>query len=121
MKFSSKALFLIGSAVVFGVLVGLIVRSLFLSGSKENFADQVIVNFYSMQGCPHCVAFQDEWDKFVAKASIAGIVANQIDSNDPSKPADIISFPTVTIQKGSDPYTIYRGDRKADVIMLACK
>lgn len=122
-KVSSNTLLLIAAAVVFGVVVGLVVRSLFLSGSghKENFADKTIVNFYSMEGCPHCVKFQGEWDKFASSASAAGIVANQVDSNDPSKPADIRGFPTITIQKGSDPYTIYKGDRTADALMSACK
>lgn len=118
--FSQNNLMLLAAAVLLAVLLGVAVRQFLVS--REGFEDQVTVTFYKMAGCPHCIDFEPEWTKFTAMAKSAGInTPEPVDSKDPSKPASIVSFPTITIQKGSGPYTEYKGDRTADALLAACK
>jgi len=71
------------------------------------------VIFYSMDGCPHCVAFQAEWDTFVASPP-PGVITEQIKSDDKrAQSAGINGFPTITIASGSDDPVTYQGARTA--------
>jgi len=108
---SSTMLWVIGSLLV-GILIGMYMRKGFL----ENFSDGKSCKFYSMKGCPHCVAFQSEWDKFEKTAPSMGVSAEQIDSSDErTRAAGVTSFPTVIINvSGKD--TVYEGKRTASAL-----
>lgn len=104
-------IFVIGLA-----LVALVVFAMYMSNNFrfEGFTGSATtVTFYSMEGCPHCVAFKPEWEKF-SQSPPPGVTTQSIDSADPrTAKAGINGFPTITVQKGSDKPVTYTGDRTA--------
>lgn len=90
----------------------------------ESATGPVKVAYYHMEGCPHCVAFQPEWEKFEAeaKAKAAKIETAEYEARtdrDAVVAAGIEGFPTVLITPpGGAPIT-YEGPRTAKDLMAA--
>lgn len=81
------------------------------------------VAYYGMEGCPHCIRFNPEWEKFETDAKQAGIVTQKYDARkdaDKVKEAGVEGFPTVIITKEGSSYT-YEGARKADALLEEVK
>ena len=101
------------------VLVGVFMRR----RGYEMFADSASVTFYFMDGCPHCVDFEPEWELFVKAAKAAGIATEKIESKDSrARDAGIKGFPTIMIKKtGAAKAEVYSGDRTSAAIMAFVK
>lgn len=103
-------------------------EKLFPGMLPEGFENATVkVDYYTLDGCPHCVAFNPEWAKFetLAKDSTAPkVVAKKYEARadrEAVKAAGVEGFPTVIITKpGGAPYT-YEGERKAAALMAEIK
>lgn len=83
----------------------------------------IVVEYYSMEGCPHCVRFNPEWEKFESEAKSNGITTQHYDARkdaEKAQKAGIEGYPTVVITKEGSSYT-YEGPRKADALMAEVK
>ena len=99
------------------ILIGLVVMTaLYMQKYVMEKFDSPMVKFYSMEGCPHCVAFKPEWDSFESNAKGYGIATEQIDSKDPrTSAAGIKGFPTIVVTvNGTD--MVYNGERTASAL-----
>jgi glutaredoxin len=105
--------------IVIGLaIVALVIAAVYFGKRFEMFSDGTVVSLYSMQGCPHCVAFKPEWDKFTANLP-NGVSAQQIDANDPkTQEAGVTGFPTIIITKNGK-NTTYNGERTAVALTKA--
>jgi len=82
-----------------------------------------VVEYYAMEGCPHCIRFNPEWEKFETEAKANGITTHKYDARKDTekvRQAGIEGFPTVMITKEGQSYT-YEGPRKADALMTEVK
>jgi glutaredoxin len=82
-----------------------------------------MVEYYSMEGCPHCVRFNSEWEKFENEAKSNGITTHRYDARKDAEKvqqAGVEGFPTVMITKNGQTHT-YEGARKADALMAEVK
>lgn len=94
----------------------------------EGFENAAVkVDYYTLDGCPHCVAFNPEWAKFETLAKASGspkVVATKYEARadrEAVKAAGVEGFPTVIITKpGGAAYT-YEGERKAAALMAEIK
>ena len=108
------------------VAAGLIIVALLASSMKkayEHFSsdDKVVVTLYFMKGCPHCVEFEPEWEKFSKKAPGLKVTAQQYEARAPeTKAAGVSSFPTIKINANGKTET-YDGDRTADALITKVK
>jgi hypothetical protein len=111
---------------LFMVAAGLIIVALLASSMKkayEHFAsdDKVVVTLYFMDGCPHCVEFEPEWEKFSKQAPGLKVTAQQYEARAPeTKAAGVSSFPTIKI-KAQGKTENYDGDRTADALITKVK
>jgi glutaredoxin len=87
----------------------------------------VKVDYYTLDGCPHCVAFNPEWAKFEtdAKSSKSPVIqAKKYEARanrEAVQAAGVEGFPTVMITKpGGATYT-YEGSRTAKALMEEVK
>lgn len=87
----------------------------FDGGAPDKAAPSTVVTLYAMDGCPHCVAFKPEWEKFNANLP-EGVTAKQYGPDDSqTQAAGVSGFPTIIITKdGKD--TVYEGERTAEGI-----
>lgn len=82
----------------------------------------ITIVFYSMAGCPHCIDFQNEWDKLekMVDEKYKGIIQTKkyerFENSDEIKKAKVVSFPTIKVYKG-DKVIEYDKDRKAESIL----
>lgn len=82
-----------------------------------------LVEYYSMEGCPHCMRFNPEWEKFENEAKENGVTTKKYDARKDTEQvqkAGVEGFPTVIITKEGNSYT-YEGPRKADALMSEVK
>ena len=92
----------------------------------ENFATGtgVTVAYYTLNGCPHCTAFNPEWDAFVSQAKAAGGITTMKydarENREEVEKAGVDGFPTIIITKNGKSET-YEGARKADALMAEVK
>jgi len=64
--------------------------------SLEGMSNQKELNYYYMDGCPHCTAFDPKWDEF--KSSYSGsLKLNKIESANAPKSLGISGFPSILI------------------------
>ena len=62
----------------------------------EGMSNQKELNYYYMDGCPHCTAFDPKWDEF--KSSYSGsLKLNKIESANAPKSLGISGFPSILI------------------------
>jgi thiol-disulfide isomerase/thioredoxin len=97
----------------------------------ENDGKVVKVAYYRMEGCPHCVAFQPEWEKFkkAAAAAATGAEGSKIQTVEYEARTDreavvaagVEGFPTVLITKPGGTATTYEGPRTAEALMAEVK
>lgn len=94
--------------------------------SLERFSSGagITVAYYTLNGCPHCTAFNPEWTAFVEQAkAVGGITTVKYDARENSdavEKAGVDGFPTIIITKnGKD--SVYEGARKADALMAEVK
>lgn len=83
------------------------------------------VVFYYMTGCPWCVKFYDEWDKFVVMANKNGINAQKIEraqmNKQPLIGGQIQGFPTIRVKNAKGDVFDYGGNRTANDLMAFVK
>jgi glutaredoxin len=105
------------NAAIVLAIVALVVAAIYFFRTSEGFTDgKTTVTLYSMNGCPHCVAFQPEWTKFTGSLP-NGVTAEQIDANDPrTQKAGVQGFPTIIVAKNGTNNT-YSGDRTAAALL----
>ena len=64
--------------------------------SLEGMSNQKELNYYYMDGCPHCTAFDPKWDEF--KSSYNGsLKLNKIESENAPQSLGITGFPSILI------------------------
>jgi len=84
----------------------------------------VTVSYYSMQGCPHCVRFNPEWEKFEneVKSDKSVKTAKYDARKDEAKvrEAGVEGFPTVTITRNGKTDT-YEGPRTVKGLLEAIR
>ena len=105
------------------VLVVAIFAVWFYRKNREMFEDPVKVTYYYLEGCPHCVSFMPEWEKFEAEAKSAGVATKKVEAHeDPEKISElgIKGFPTIMIEKGGKTVE-YSGERTAAALKAAVK
>lgn len=103
---------LTGVAIAFLILIGLAIVYMFLN-KREYFQDaakKVVVNYYFLEKCPYCVAFNPEWEKF-EKDVDASIETHKIDGSSGKVPPYVKGFPYVEV--GGKEYT---GERTATAL-----
>jgi glutaredoxin len=79
----------------------------------------VSVDYYTLNGCPHCTAFNPEWAKFEVEAKKKGIQTAKYEARehrDKIAEAGVDGFPTIMITKHGKRY-VYEGPRKADALL----
>ena len=82
----------------------------------ERFTSGPLVTFYKMKTCPHCVAFESEWESFASNAPAYGISTQTIDSDDErTAKAGVKGFPTIKVTVDGKDVT-YEGDRTASAL-----
>ena len=92
-SFLSLLLLVIGVFVV-GCLVNLMIGN--NKTSFEGMSNQKELNYFYMDGCPHCTAFDPKWDEF--KSSYNGsLKLNKIESANAPKSLGISGFPSILI------------------------
>jgi hypothetical protein len=111
--------------ISFLIIVGIIVAIVYIYKTRiENFespsTNSVIVSYYFLPSCPHCVNFQTEWVKLQATSDPSLIKVNEVDASDPSNKSiieneGISGYPTIRILKNGNEYE-YGGERTADAI-----
>ena len=80
----------------------------------EGFMDKTFV-FFKMEGCPHCVKMQPEWDKF-KKNNKSGIATAEFEASknpEECKKYGVKGFPTLLLIQNGKVLKTYSGDRKA--------
>lgn len=86
-------------------------------------APKIKVTYYTLNGCPHCTAFNPEWTAFEKMAKVEGIETVKYDARTDRaavEKAGVDGFPTITItQDGTT--TTYGGERKAAALMETVK
>ena len=94
----------------------------------EGFESGVVkVDYYTLDGCPHCVAFNPEWAKFEteAKSSKSPVIhAKKYEARanrEAVEAAGVEGFPTVIITKPDGAAYTYEGSRKAKALMEEVK
>jgi glutaredoxin len=83
----------------------------------------ITVTYYTLNGCPHCTAFNPEWNAFEKMAKVEGITTQKYDARtdrEAVEKAGVDGFPTITITKNGNT-TTYSGERKAGALMEAAK
>jgi len=82
----------------------------------------VIVEYYSLPSCGHCIQFNPEWDIFQSQAAAGGsnITATKINASDAAgsakaQDAGVSGYPTVKITKNGNT-SEYKGDRTAKAL-----
>jgi thiol-disulfide isomerase/thioredoxin len=93
-----------------------------LTGS-EGFNNGVKIEYYTMNGCPHCQRFNPEWEKLVELAKKEGIETVKYDARedrDKVSAAGVDGFPTIRIVRNGKA-VVYEGARKADAILAEAK
>jgi thiol-disulfide isomerase/thioredoxin len=107
-----------GILVAFLILVGLGIVHMFLS-RREHFQDagkRIVVNYYFLEKCPYCVAFNPEWEAFVQQAGNT-VQANKIDGGSGNVPPYVKGFPYVEVVVGTEKPKEYTGARTASDLM----
>lgn len=82
-----------------------------------------LVEYYSMQGCPYCVRFNPEWEKFEKESRSLAVTTQSYDARKDSEKvqkAGVEGFPTVMITKDGKTYT-YEGPRTAAALLEEVK
>ena len=111
---------------LFIVAAGLVIVAMLASSMKkayEHFAsdDKIVVTFYYMDGCPHCVEFEPEWEKFSKLARGLKVTAQQYEARAPeTQAAGVSSFPTIKI-KAQGKTINYDGERTSDALVAKVK
>jgi thiol-disulfide isomerase/thioredoxin len=92
-SFLSLLLLVIGVFLV-GCLANLMIGN--KRTSLEGMSNQKELNYYYMDGCPHCTAFDPKWDEF--KSSYSGsLKLNKIESANAPESLGISGFPSILI------------------------
>ena len=108
------------------VVVALVLMYFFAMSMKkayEHFSsgDKVVVTLYFMNGCPHCVEFEPEWEKFSKQAPGLNVTAQQYEARAPeTQAAGVSSFPTIKI-KAHGKTENYDGDRTSAALIAKVK
>jgi hypothetical protein len=111
---------------LFIVAAGLVIVAMLASSMKkayEHFTsnDKIVVTFYYMDGCPHCVDFEPEWKKFSKQAPSLNVTTQQYEARAPeTKAAGVSSFPTIKI-KANGKTENYDGDRTSAALVTKVK
>lgn len=111
-----------GVAVAGLILIGLMIVYMFLT-QREHFQGaaglkKVVVNYYFLEKCPHCVAFSPEWEKFVQNVSgDTSIETNKVNGGSGKVPPYVKGFPYVEVAVGSKKPKEYTGERTADALL----
>lgn len=82
-----------------------------------------VVTYYTLNGCPHCTAFNPEWSVFEEKAKAMGVMTVKYDARenpDEVEKAGVDGFPTIQITKNGKTET-FEGVRKADALIAEVK
>ena len=82
----------------------------------EGFMDKKTFVFFKMNGCPHCVKMQGEWDKFVSN-NRSGVATKQLEASANQALAEkykVQGYPTLLLVNGDKVLATYDGERKAE-------
>lgn len=83
------------------------------------------VIFYYMEGCPWCVKFYSEWDKFEKLAKTNGFTAKKIERAELNSNnligGNIQGFPTIRVQNAKGEVFDYSGNRTANDLLTFAK
>lgn len=103
---------------------GLVSKDVQLERFEALGGSGITVAYYTLNGCPHCTAFNPEWSAFVKQAAtVPGLTTAKYDARENSdavEKAGVEGFPTIIITKNGESYT-YEGVRKADALMTEVK
>lgn len=92
-SFLSLLLLVIGVFVV-GCLANLMIGN--KKTSLEGMSNQKQLNYYYMDGCPHCTAFDPKWNEFKSNYN-GSLKLNKIESANAPKSLGISGFPSILI------------------------
>lgn len=74
-----------------------------LLGWKENFSNNIKIEYYSLSTCPHCIEFNPIWDKFSKEnKNTIKYVIDKTDVNDKLEKYNINGFPTIIVTKNGE-------------------
>jgi thiol-disulfide isomerase/thioredoxin len=83
----------------------------------EGLANKNTLRYFYKEGCPHCVTFSPEWDKFVQKGGSKYETEKVEEANINSEHAQYIKgFPTVMLFKADSTTKEFTGDRTAEAL-----
>jgi len=99
------------AAVIFAFMLAAYMRKKYI----EKFSSNTTVTFFYMNGCPHCVDFEPEWDIFVANPPPGVSTEKHEAKEDITQKKGISGFPTIIITKDGKDIT-YPGARKAEAL-----
>lgn len=106
--------------IIFALLQALVTGKRIIEGLENK--GKTLTYFY-MNGCPHCVKFTPEWDKF-ASSNATGIKTQKVEAGEMS-PAHhklgINGFPTIMLLDGSEKkMSDYNGPRTSNGLTDFC-
>jgi thiol-disulfide isomerase/thioredoxin len=110
--------------VIILIIVVAIVGAYVYSRNREMFEDanQPLVEYFYMNGCPWCEKFDPEWTKFTEVAKTNGINTKKYEASEASDKLaqyGITGFPSIMITKSGGKPTEYKGDRTSDALVQA--
>ena len=82
-------------------------------------SSKLIVTFYKMKGCGHCVRFEPTWNELKKEIEKIGGKAEEYDSSidkDKIQEAGVTGFPTIMIKYGNNEEE-YKGNREVKDIL----
>lgn len=79
---SNTRLFIILGIIAFAIIIGTIMGATY----RERFTQRIRLAFLSMKGCPHCITFNETWDKMKVNPNYNDIKFEKYDLNDPVDP-----------------------------------
>jgi hypothetical protein len=116
-----------GLVSVLAVLaIVLVVMWAFRRARKEGFADSCKFKliFFTMDGCPHCVAFAPEWKKCKTTLANGDVCLEEVTSDDKQRMKEykVDGFPTVILENTeTGKRTTYAGARNAESLKAFLK
>jgi len=111
---SNSLLVKVATAFLIFWLFGHFAKAFGLEGFTAGVKGDMMVYFY-MDGCPHCVKFTPEWDKFAKTAKIKTKKVESKQMSAEEKQLGIDGFPTVMLLGSKGPKK-YSGERTASAL-----
>lgn len=97
--------------LVVAIVLTLYTSSTFRGGGKEGFESGAVFTFWKMNGCPHCVKFEDTYASLKAEFEGRGVEFKSVDDMSVARTNGVTAFPTLELSVGGGSPQRYSGPR----------